>query len=93
VAPDLALAHHNLGLLAARRGDAGEAARRFRRALELNPAEHDALLQLGTLLLKQGRPGEARPYFERFLAGAPRPLYDRAIARVEAWLKRHPAGA
>jgi choline-sulfatase len=92
VAPDQALAHHNLGLLAARRGDTEEASRRFRRALLLNPAEHDALLQLGLLLVRQGRRAEARPFLESFLAGAPRPLYDREIARVEAWLKRS-AGA
>jgi tetratricopeptide (TPR) repeat protein len=86
--PDLALAHHNLGLLALGQDDDQEAERRFRRALELEPDEHDALLNLGSLLARRGSDEEARPYLERFVRGAPRPLYDRQIAQAQAWLRR-----
>jgi arylsulfatase A-like enzyme/Flp pilus assembly protein TadD len=87
----LALAHHTLGLVALTKGDLVEAERRFRRAVELEPGEHDALLQLGTLLARAERDGEARQYLERFLDGAPRPLYDAQIARVRAWLGQESA--
>jgi arylsulfatase A-like enzyme/Flp pilus assembly protein TadD len=88
LSPDMSLAHHTLGLLAARRGDDQAALARWRRALELNPNEHDALLKLGSLLVRLGRPAEARPLFERFARDAPRPLYDRERTRVLTWLRQ-----
>jgi len=82
----LALAHHTLGLLAARGGDEAEAERRFRRALALDAGDYDAMLNLGSLLARRGRRAEAQPYLERFAAGAPPALYAREIARARTWL-------
>jgi choline-sulfatase len=85
--PDLALAHHSLALVAMRGGDEREAVRRWELALSRDPGLVDALLQLGSVLARRGRALEARPYLERFVASAPRPLYDRELARVRAWLQ------
>jgi Tfp pilus assembly protein PilF len=82
----LALAHHTLGLLAARRGDEPEAERRFRRALALDAGNYDAMLNLGSLLARRGRRGEAQPILAQFVEGAPRSVYAREIARARAWL-------
>ncbi len=84
--PDLALAHHTLGLLAARRRDDPEAERRFRRALALEPGEADTLLNLGSLLARTGRRSEARSYLEAFLRVAPPSVYASSIDRVRRWL-------
>jgi Tfp pilus assembly protein PilF len=84
--PGLALAHHSLALVALRAGDEREAVRRWEQALARDPGLVDALLQLGSMLARRGHPVEARPYLERFLASAPRPLYDRELARVRSWL-------
>jgi Tfp pilus assembly protein PilF len=88
--PDLALAHHSLALVALRQGDEPEAVRRWQQALQHDPALVDALLQLGSVLARRGRRLEARPYLERFLLSAPRPLYDRELTRVRAWLAEQP---
>jgi arylsulfatase A-like enzyme/Tfp pilus assembly protein PilF len=83
----LALAHHTLGLLAARQGDDAEAERRFRQALALDGGNYDTMLNLGSLLARRGRRAEARPYFEKFVEGAPPSVYARQIARARAWLR------
>lgn len=49
--PAFALAHHTLGLVALREGAEGEAIGHFACAAKLNPAEYDALLNLGALLV------------------------------------------
>ena len=82
----LALAHHTLGLLAARRGDPAEAERRFRRALALDAGNYDAMLNLGSLLARRGRRAEAQPFLAQFAAGAPPSVYAREIAHARAWL-------
>jgi tetratricopeptide (TPR) repeat protein len=87
----LAAAHRTLGLIAARDGHDEEAERRLRRALELDPDEHDALLNLGLILRRHGRAAEARPLLERFVAEAPQPLYAAQVARLRALLRVAPA--
>ncbi|MDP6607246.1 MAG: sulfatase-like hydrolase/transferase [Dehalococcoidia bacterium] len=58
----------------------------WRRAVDLSPADVDALLDLTVLLRETGSAGEARPYLERFL-GAPRPTATPAqIAEVRSRL-------
>jgi len=99
--PEMARAYDSLGLLAAVDGDADAAARLWTRALELAPDDPDALFNLGTLLWRQGRPSQARPYLERFLAVAPPLRYAEDLARVRSQLgsaassgagsARHPA--
>jgi Tfp pilus assembly protein PilF len=91
--PDMALAHHHLGLLAMTAGDDGEAERRFRRALELEPSNADTLLNLGLVVARRGRPAEARPLFESFLRVAPPAIYASRIDEVRAWLRREARSA
>ncbi|HAK55734.1 MAG: sulfatase-like hydrolase/transferase [Vicinamibacterales bacterium] len=58
----------------------------WRRAVDLSPADVDALLDLTALLRETRSAGEARPYLERFL-GAPRPTATPAqIAEVRSRL-------
>lgn len=71
-------------LLAADR--AGEAADRYKAALELDPNNVDALLGVGTILLGAGRPDAAGPVFDRVLAlspDQPDALLYRAVARLQ----------
>jgi tetratricopeptide (TPR) repeat protein len=48
----------------------------------------DTLFNLGSLLRQRSRASEAVPYLERFLREAPKALYSKDIARVQAWLGR-----
>jgi tetratricopeptide (TPR) repeat protein len=89
----MARAHDSLGLLAAVSGDADGAARSWTRALQLSPDDPDALFNLGTLLWRQGRQDQARPYLERFLAIAPPARYEEDLARVRAQLGVGPGPA
>jgi predicted Zn-dependent protease len=57
--PGLAEAHHNLGYLYSRRGDAAAAEAAFRKAIELQPATSDSYLALATLLGQGKRADEA----------------------------------
>lgn len=62
----------------------GDAAERFRAALELDPNNVDALLGLGTILLAADRPDGAGPAFDRVLSlvpDQPDALLLRAVAR------------
>jgi arylsulfatase A-like enzyme/thioredoxin-like negative regulator of GroEL len=95
MSPDLALAHHNAALLELRGGDDPAAVRHFRRAVELDAGNHEALLNLGTLLLRAGQTAEARACLERFAATAPRALYApqlEQVRRLLARLERPPNG-
>ncbi len=70
-------------LLAANR--AGEAADRYKAALELDPNSTGALLGVGTILLAADRPDAAGPLFDRILAlspDQPDALIYRAVARL-----------
>ena len=49
-------------------GDAAAAEQEFRRSLELDPRAPDVADQLGLLLARQGRPDEAREYFQKAIA-------------------------
>jgi tetratricopeptide (TPR) repeat protein len=60
--------------------------RHWTRALDLAPDNPDTLLNLGTLLWRQGRPAEARAHLERFLAVAPPARYAEDLASVRALL-------
>jgi arylsulfatase A-like enzyme/Flp pilus assembly protein TadD len=85
--PMVARAHNSLGVVAAETGHPDAAIESWKRAVELNPREWETLYNLGVVLRRQGRDEEARPYLERFVRGAPRGLYGRDTARVEAWLR------
>ena len=71
--PGLAMAHHSIGLLAARGGEERGPAH-WRAALDRDPGHVDALLPDGVGPGPRGRPDEARRYLEEFVARAPRRL-------------------
>jgi tetratricopeptide (TPR) repeat protein len=86
--PEMARAYGSLGVLSAVDGKVEEAIRLWTRGLALNPHDFDTLLNLGTLLWRLGRHGEARPHLERFLAAAPPARYAQDLAQVRAQLGR-----
>jgi arylsulfatase A-like enzyme/Tfp pilus assembly protein PilF len=87
--PGLAMAHHSLGLLAAKEGRDDEALGHWRAALDRDPGHADALFRMGSTLARRGRVEEARPYLEKFLALAPRPLYEREAVNAAEWLRKN----
>jgi arylsulfatase A-like enzyme/Tfp pilus assembly protein PilF len=84
--PALARAHNGLGVIAAERRDYATALEHWRRAVELDPRDFQTLFNLGDLLITLGRPAEARPYWERYLATAPAASEAADRARVRQWL-------
>ena len=73
-------AHYQLGLVYVERRALEDAEKSFRRALEIDPNEPDALFQLGRLLRQQGgRDAEARTLLERGAA------LDSKLASHQVW--------
>ncbi len=80
--PGTAKAHNTLGVMAAQEGRLDEAIQHWRTASELNPRDYQTLFNLASTLDRVGRPGEAEPYFRRYLDVAPVALEARDIQRV-----------
>ena len=57
----------------------------WKRAVELSPTDYDTLFNLGMVLWQSGRRDEARPYFERFVRGAPS-RYSADVANIRRML-------
>jgi Tfp pilus assembly protein PilF len=70
-APQLAVAHSDLGMAYAETGDLERAEASFERALELSPRHPVALNELGMVQRKTGRFAEARASYERAIAAYP----------------------
>ena len=87
----IAKAENTLGVMAAQEGRKAEAIERWKRAVAINDADYQTLFNLATTLDGAGRAAEARPYFESYVRMAPVALEGRDIARVKAWLARHPS--
>jgi arylsulfatase A-like enzyme/Tfp pilus assembly protein PilF len=88
--PTLARAHNGLGVIAAERKDYPTALEHWRRAVTLDPSDFRTLFNLGDLLITLGRPAEARPYWQRYLAAAPPGSEASDRARVQRWLSKQP---
>lgn len=86
----IAKAENTLGVMAAQEGRPAEAIERWKRAVAINEADYQTLFNLATTLDGAGRSAEARPYFESYVRMAPLALEARDIAKVKAWLARHP---
>ena len=86
VDPTLARAHNGLGVIAAERKDYQAALDHWQRAAALDPRDYQTLFNLGDLLIRLGRPSEARRYWERYLATAPPALEASDRERVRKWL-------
>lgn len=65
--PESALAHYTLGVVHANAGNPGPARDEWRRALDLDPMNVDALSQLGTYHAERNELGEAERLFRRVL--------------------------
>lgn len=77
--PADASAHYNLGLLYQQRGELAEAAKSFRRAVEIDPNETDAHYQLGRIAREENRLAEGIQHFEQVIAR------DSAHSHHEVW--------
>jgi Tfp pilus assembly protein PilF len=82
--PGLARAHNGLGVVAAEHGAFDQAIAEWKQAVALDPHDHQALYNLGDVLIRLRKPDEARGYWERFLREAPADSADRS--RVRTWL-------
>ena len=78
----LAFLENELGLEALKRMDYTEAARRFEAAIDLDPANSPAYLNLGDVRFYQGSPADAVAAWERLIDRAPERAY-LAFARLE----------
>jgi arylsulfatase A-like enzyme/Flp pilus assembly protein TadD len=86
--PRSSRAHAGLGVLAQRRGDPGAAIQHWRKAVEFDRSNFDALFNLATELAANGRESEARPYIQDFVQRAPAAFYSREIAMFRQYLAR-----
>jgi Flp pilus assembly protein TadD len=80
--PALPKAHTTLGVMLARTGRKAAAIDSWKRAVELDGAEFDALYNLVIVLSEVGRTDEASIYARQFVATAPPALYGPAIAEL-----------
>jgi len=78
-APQVAMAHANLGAALFRQGDQTAAMAAFERALELDPADPAVLYSLGVMNLYSGSAGTAERYYEQALEHQP----DYVLAHLE----------
>ncbi|MEO6403129.1 MAG: sulfatase-like hydrolase/transferase [Vicinamibacteria bacterium] len=85
----IAKAYNTLGVIAAQEGRMPEAIARWRKSVELNPADYQTLFNLATTFERQGNLADARPYYEAYVRAAPVALEARDIARTKDWLSRH----
>ena len=84
---------NGLGVLAVESGDLDRAAALFREVLAIDPALHDARLNLAVVYARQQRLAEARAELRAILAVPPRPRHRRAAPpRSSATCPEAPAG-
>ena len=76
------------GVVALRQGDRAAAIEAWTRAVQLDPANFDAVYNTGTTLARNGQMDAARPYLELFLKTAPPAFYAKDLKEVETLLKR-----
>ena len=85
---------YNAGVLIYGTGDAAEAARYFKKAVEIDPEFSDGWYQLGMASAALNAPGDAVAALKKFLQLAPdSPQAPTAKAVMEALVKKSPAGA
>jgi len=77
-------AYNGLGLVAIQRGDTDTARHDFEKAVELDSAEVEPLLNLGVLYDKAGDKTQALHYYQQFLAKASPKDYSALIPKVRA---------
>jgi choline-sulfatase len=77
-------AYDGLGLIAVTRGDAESARRDFLKAIEVDPADLEPVLNLGVLYQKTGNSQQALHYLELFVQKAPPQQYGALLPKVRA---------
>ena len=80
--PALAKAHTTLGVALARQRRSAEAIDAWRRAIDLDGREFDALYNVVVLLIETNRVDEARPYARQFVTTAPPAFYREEIEKL-----------
>jgi protein O-GlcNAc transferase len=78
---------NGLALLAMRAGDRTGAIAHWKRAVEIQPANFDALYDLGVQLARDGQHDAARQYLTQFARTAPPAQYGKELQQVSALLK------
>ena len=81
-------AHNGLGVVEMKAGHRQAAIQHWQEAVARDPENFDALYNVATELLNDGRPDVARPYLEQFVRTAPPALYAAEITRVRGLLAR-----
>ncbi|MFB3921933.1 MAG: sulfatase-like hydrolase/transferase [Terriglobia bacterium] len=88
-----AAAYNGLGLIAIERGD-GDAARvNFEKALEFDPEQYEAMLNLGVLFQRAGVKDQALRYLKMFSEKAPRENYGNLLPQVREAIQELRAGS
>jgi Tfp pilus assembly protein PilF len=72
IAPQFAMAWNNLGTIAYQTRQYARADAYFRKALDENPGAYEPLVNLGGVLLNEGKPAEALPYNRSAVLSRPR---------------------
>jgi arylsulfatase A-like enzyme/tetratricopeptide (TPR) repeat protein len=83
-------AYAGLAAVAIRSGDRRTAIASWTRAVELQPANFDALYNLGNQLALDGQTAAAKRYVDQFVRTAPRGQYGKDIDKMAELLKRMP---
>jgi Flp pilus assembly protein TadD len=86
--PGYAPAYNGLGSAAMMAGDADEAVRCWRKALEIDPAQKFALYNLGVVYLDRGDKAKARAYLTKYKELYYRTLSAREKAALDADLEK-----
>ena len=86
--PSLANAYTTMGVIFQRTGRSANAIESWRRAVEIDATEYDALFDLTISLAAQGQLDEARRFGSQFLATAPPAFYSADLAEVRRLLGR-----
>jgi tetratricopeptide (TPR) repeat protein len=86
--PSLANGYTTIGVIYQRTGRTRQAIEAWRRAVELDNREFDALYNLTVSLANAGALTDARAYGEQFLATAPPAFYGRELAEIRRLLGR-----
>jgi arylsulfatase A-like enzyme/Flp pilus assembly protein TadD len=86
--PSLANGYTTIGVIYQRTGRGRQAIEAWRRAVELDNREFDALYNLVVSLANAGAAADARPYAEQFLATAPPAFYGRELAEIRRLIGR-----
>jgi arylsulfatase A-like enzyme/Tfp pilus assembly protein PilF len=81
-------AHNGLGVVEMKAGNRRSAIEHWQQAVTRDPENFDALYNVATELVNDGRPDAARPYLEQFARTAPPAFYAADIARVRNMLAR-----